>query len=186
MHGTVDDFDTVSPALESVLGRFRTMVRGVGARHRLPEDDLEAVVQEVRIRLWRAFPSGEQIRGLGASYVYRTATSAALDLLRRRRARGAELTDPADERLEMLATTVRGPHAELESSEAVGEILGAVELLLPPRRAVVRMFLNGYDREEIADTLGWSEAKTRNLLYRGLADLRERLRERGIDPERVA
>ena len=43
MHGTVDDFDTVSPALESVLGRFRTMVRGVGARHRLPEDDLEAL-----------------------------------------------------------------------------------------------------------------------------------------------
>jgi hypothetical protein len=33
--------------------------------------------------------------------------------------------------------------------------------------------------------LGWTEAKTRNLLYRGLADLRERLIERGFRPEGV-
>ncbi len=180
-----DDFDTVSPALETVIGRFRTMVRSVAARHRLPEDALDDVVQEVRIRLWRAFPTGEQIGRLGASYVYRTATSAALDLIRRRRARGADITDPADERLEQLAAATRGPQAELESNEALNEILETVEALIPPRRAVVRMYLSGYEREEIADVLGWSEAKTRNLLYRGLADLRERLRERGIDPERV-
>jgi RNA polymerase sigma-70 factor (ECF subfamily) len=42
------------------------------------------------------------------------------------------------------------------------------------------MYLAGYSREEIADFLGWSEAKTRNLLYRGLADLRNRLTEWGI------
>ncbi len=180
------DSDAISLALESVVGRFRAMVRSVGARHRLPEDALEEVVQEVRIRLWRAFPDGEQIGRLGASYVYRTATSAALDLIRRRRARGADVTDAMDDRVETMATHLRGPHAELESSEAVGDILAAVEALLPPRRAAVRMFLNGYDREEIAEVLGWSEGKTRNLLYRGLADLRTELRERGIDPERVA
>ncbi len=182
----VDDSDAISPVLEGVVGRFRALVRSVGARHRLPEDDLDDVVQEVRIRLWRAFPDGEQIGRLGASYVYRTATSAALDMMRRRRARGAEVTDPVDERVETLATTLAGPHAQLESSEAVGDIFQVVEGLLPPRRAVVRMYLNGYGREEIAELLGWSEAKTRNLLYRGLADLRDRLRERGIDPERVA
>ncbi len=186
MPGPPDELDAVSPALESVIGRFRTMVRSVAVRHRLPEDALEDVVQEVRIRLWRAFPTGEQIGRLGASYVYRTATSAALDLLRRRRARGGDVTDPADERLAMIPTETPGPHAELESSQTVDEILGTVEALIPPRRAVVRMYLSGYGREEIADVLGWSEARTRNLLYRGLADLRERLRERGIDPERVA
>lgn len=186
MHGPADDLDTISPALDSVIGRFRAMVRSVGARHRLADDDLEDVVQEVRIRLWRAFSSGEQIERLGASYVYRTATSAALDMIRRRRSRGSEITDPADERLETMATSERGPEGEMESSDAVNDILGTVETLHPPRRAVVRMFLNGYERQEIADLLGWSEARTRNLLYRGLADLRERLRERGIDPERVA
>jgi RNA polymerase sigma-70 factor (ECF subfamily) len=42
------------------------------------------------------------------------------------------------------------------------------------------MYLAGHPREEIAEVLGWSEAKTRNLLYRGLADLRARLTELGV------
>ena len=45
------------------------------------------------------------------------------------------------------------------------------------------MYLAGYDREEIAELFGWTEAKTRNLLYRGLADLRARLADAGLTPE---
>ena len=48
------------------------------------------------------------------------------------------------------------------------------------RSPAVRMHLAGYPREEIASLMGWTEAKTRNLLYRGLADLRERLAQEGI------
>jgi RNA polymerase sigma-70 factor (ECF subfamily) len=55
-------------------------------------------------------------------------------------------------------------------------------LLPESRRAVVRMHLAGYERDEIAELLGWSEPKTRNLLYRGLADLREILESWGIRP----
>jgi DNA-directed RNA polymerase specialized sigma24 family protein len=42
------------------------------------------------------------------------------------------------------------------------------------------MYLQGYAREEIAQLLRWSEAKTRNLLYRGLDDLKRQLEARGI------
>jgi RNA polymerase sigma-70 factor (ECF subfamily) len=38
----------------------------------------------------------------------------------------------------------------------------------------------GYPREEIASLMEWTEAKTRNLLYRGLADVRARLSAEGI------
>ena len=55
-------------------------------------------------------------------------------------------------------------------------------MLAESRRAVVRMHLAGYERAEIGDLLGWSEAKTRNLLYRGLADLRQILDSWGIRP----
>jgi RNA polymerase sigma-70 factor (ECF subfamily) len=47
------------------------------------------------------------------------------------------------------------------------------------------MHLAGYPREEIARLMGWTEAKTRNLLYRGLADLRERLTAEGIGWDRA-
>ena len=69
---------------------------------------------------------------------------------------------------------------EERRQESIGR---AVETLIPARRSVVKMYLAGYAREEIADLLGWSEPKTRNLLYRGLADLREALTAMGIGPE---
>jgi RNA polymerase sigma-70 factor (ECF subfamily) len=56
----------------------------------------------------------------------------------------------------------------------------AIEAIAAARRPVVRMHLAGYPREEIAGLLGWTEAKTRNRLYRGLADLRERLAAEGV------
>ena len=85
------------------MSRFTTMVRSVGARHRLSEADLDEVVQDVRIRLWKSCPTSEHIRQLGTSYVYRTATSAALDLLRRRRSHGADRTESVDAIADTLA-----------------------------------------------------------------------------------
>lgn len=173
--------EQLSASLEAVVTRFAAMVRSVGARHRLSEADLDEVLQEVRIRLWRADPRGEQIGGLGASYVYRTAVSAALDLLRRRRAYAADSTESVDDH----AGRIAAPHhagAAVEQQELTERILTAVDTLHASRRAVVRMYLSGYEREEIAELLGWTEAKTRNLLYRGLADLRQKLTAMGISP----
>jgi RNA polymerase sigma-70 factor (ECF subfamily) len=177
--------DRVSSALEAVISRFRTMVRSVGARRGLSEVDIDDVLQEVRIRLWhacneRAAGGDEWIEQLGASYVYRTAMSAAVDILRRQRARAVELTDSLDDQPADLPATSRGPLAELEATELGARISAAVDELPLARRAVVRMYLTGYERDEIAELLGWTEGKTRNLLYRGLDDLRRRLTELGI------
>ena len=48
------------------------------------------------------------------------------------------------------------------------------------------MYLAGYSGEEVAKVMGWSEPKARNLLYRGVADLRERLKDMGITGEAKA
>jgi DNA-directed RNA polymerase specialized sigma24 family protein len=44
----------LSLAVEAVLKRFGAMVRQVGRRYRLDDSDVDEVLQEVRIRLWRA------------------------------------------------------------------------------------------------------------------------------------
>src|SRR4051794_41394558 len=80
----------LSLTVEAVVSRFGAMVRQVGRRYRLDEADLDEVMQEVRIRLWRAQGTSEQIGEVNTSYVYRTASSAALDVIRRRRSRRAE------------------------------------------------------------------------------------------------
>ena len=170
--------DQASLALEAVLATFGSMVRGVGWRHRLSDADVDEVMQEVRIRLWRSKATGEQIAGVASSYVYRIAVSAALDLMRRRRTRRVGLAESIDD--SELPASTPNPHAAAEALELSEQVARAVETIPATRRPVVRMYLAGYPREEIADLLGWSEAKTRNLLYRGLADLRSRLTEWGI------
>ncbi len=73
------------------------------------------------------------------------------------------------------AAAVAAPHDaahDVEEREGLERIARAVDALPEARRAVVRMHLAGYERGEIAALLGWTDGKTRNLLYRGLADLR--------------
>lgn len=166
-----------SSRLERVLAEFTGLVRRVGRKYRLSDADLDDVMQEVRIRLWRA--ASEKTEPLSASYVYRTSMSAAIDLLRRRRARGADRTVGLDTVEEPAAETA-DPSRRVEESELAAQLDRALEAIAPTRRPVVRMYLAGHSSEEIAALMGWSEAKARNLVYRGMADLRERLLEMGI------
>src|SRR5512144_1315891 len=108
----------LSLTLEAAVIRYGTMVRQVGRRYRLDESGLDEVVQEVRIRLWRARGTSEQVGETNTSYVYRTASSAALDVLRRRRARQAERHDSidADAAVATLTAPNPDPHAALEGS----------------------------------------------------------------------
>jgi len=174
--------DQLSAALDAVVTRFAGMVRDVAWRHRLSDADVDEVMQEVRVRLWRAHEgvdgASEQIANAPASYVYRTALSAALDSLRRRRARRADSMVELDE--DTGSAPTGGPDETLEAKELAAQVAHAIDMIPASRRPVVRMYLAGYPREEIAALMGWSEGKTRNLLYRGLADLRERLTQIGI------
>ena len=163
------------------MTKFAGLVRGVGWRHRLSEAEVHELLQQVRIRLWQAQGTSEQISRVSASYVYRTAVSAVLDMMRRRRAQRTEQMLTIEDG--MVATAAADPERDLESSELIAQVTRAVDSIPLSRRAVVRMYLAGHPREEIADLLGWSEAKTRNLLYRGLGDLRARLTEQGIGSE---
>lgn len=162
--------DPVSSALERLLHRYAAVLWRVVRQHRLPEADIDDLFQEVRIRLWRALSTAEQIARAPPSYLYRTAASAALDLIRRRNARRVESIQHGYEGLAVASSTY-ADHV-VEASELVDQITQALASMSESRRVVVRMYLAGYDRREVAELLGWTEAKTRNLLYRGLADLR--------------
>jgi RNA polymerase sigma-70 factor (ECF subfamily) len=181
-----DAKDAVSRALDALLGRFAERVRYIGVQHGLQGSDVDDLVQEVRVRLWRALESGERIHNAPASYVHRAAVSGAIDLLRRRRARRetpVRLSRPSG--IGALGESA-GADQMVEERELQEQVGRALERLVASRRSVVRMYLSGYGREEIADLLGWTEPKTRNLLYRGLADLREELRAMGIGPEALS
>jgi RNA polymerase sigma-70 factor (ECF subfamily) len=175
--------DQLSPALERALGKFSGILRQVCWRYRFSGADVDELLQEVRIRLWRAHgevaSAGEHIASISASYLHRTALSAAIDMVRRRRARGGDRTTSIEDEHDIHPER-HGPDEELAQSELAAQVERAIESIHPSRRPVVRMHLMGHSREEIAQLLGWTEAKTRNLLYRGLADVREHLTAQGV------
>jgi RNA polymerase sigma factor (sigma-70 family) len=176
--------DSISDELESLVTRFARFAGRIAHDRGLHQEDLDELLQELRVRFWRARKDG--LRDLSAGYVRRAAISAALDIIRRRRVdRNVSLED---ERIGAppLATRAANPAELLDQSELAQRVALAVDGLAPARRAAVRMYLDGYRREEIAELLRWSDAKTRNLLYRGLADLRAVLIAQGIGtPENV-
>ena len=169
--------DVTSAALDSVLARFAPLVRALGCRAGFSESDHDELLQDVRIRLWRALPS-DRIGASPVSYVFRTARTAALDLVRYGNARGRG----ADELL-TRAAAAPGPDLTCEARELVAIIEEAVRSLREPRRRAVRLRLLGYPSAEIATTQGWSGPKTRKLVSRGLTDLRAELRRRGVGPD---
>lgn len=180
--------DSATSAFDVALTSFTDMVRRVAWRHRLSDADVDEVLQEVRIRIWKASGgaegSSEQLLQSPTSYVYRTAVSAAIDLIRKQRSARARSTIPLDGEADTIVLeTAPTAQAALEGAELAAQVARAIEAITESRRPAVRMYLAGYSREDIAELMGWSEAKTRNLLYRGLDDLRRELASMGIDRE---
>jgi RNA polymerase sigma-70 factor (ECF subfamily) len=178
-HST-ESVDAVDPALSRIIDetvrRFAGALRTAAMRFRLSPAELDEAEQEVRIRLWHACRSAENVAALSTSYLQRVVTTAALDLIRRRRR--TDRLEPVEAL--PLADGAPAPDAGAELMSLAAVVAEAMGDLVPSRRVVVKLHLEGHPREEIEALLGWTEGKTRNLLYRGLADLREALVRRGV------
>ena len=151
----------------------RLVLKVGGRRAEAITDDVE---QTVYLGIWKQLERGQEIR-FPTSYVYTAAVRETLRLLSAPRLESWDDHDPEDE----VATAGSGPstvYERIRKADALGECLG---LLAPERRAAVKAHLAGFAVDEIMKMHDWPYQKARNLIARGLADLRQHLRERGID-----
>lgn len=146
----------------------------------LQRDEIE---QEARIRLWRALARDTAIADI-RPYLHRIVATAAIDAMRQVRSRREVPLDPAPDpdRDRDRPAPRHEPEAGGASPERIAagrelvEVVQGVLARLPTnRRRAVSLHLQGFTSEEIAQLMAWTEPKARNLVYRGLADLRERL-----------
>ena len=164
----------------------RAIVRFCPRDKGLQFDDIE---QEARMRLWRALQDEREVTNY-ASYLYRIAATTTIDAMRRVQARHEEQLDVLIEQRtddgEIMfapAPVKDSPERLAESREAVDKVMSAVAKLPDAQRRAVGMHLQGMTTQDVADLTGWSEPKSRNLVYRGLKELRKSLREEGIGYE---
>ena len=154
---------------------------------------IDEIEQDARIRLWHALKR-ERIIADPASYIYRIAATAAIDAMRRVRARREHQLDDAapakngESAGGPLATfgtpAAAGPPSpeQLAADHETGQRIRAALSQLPEkRRRAVGLHLQGFTSTEIGGLLGWSEPKARNLTHRGLKDLRRALTREGLD-----
>lgn len=164
---------------EAILARFSPYIRAHIQRFNLQKYGIENddISQEVRIKIWKVFQSEKKIKNY-ASYIKKIINSSVIDYLRKLKREKGILIYEKQKNISEIKSIYK---AEILDEQKIKEIIGhSVDSLIESRRKVVRLFLLGMTIEEIAFYFGWSKDKTRNLLYRGLSDLKRLLREKGI------
>lgn len=166
--------------LEELIRNYGRLIRKVVARVGGRETALvsEDIEQTIVFRIWRLLEREQTIEH-PTSYIYRAAVRETIRALRQEHARRG--TGDAMEAIPDSPSAAGNPHAALEAQEEAAVINQGIEQLAPDRRRAVRAHLAGFDVAEITKMYGWSYQKARNLIARGMADLRENLRMLGID-----
>ena len=157
--------------IESQILQFNPQKNGID-----PDD----ISQEVKIKLWNVLVDEKKIFSY-SSYIKKIVNSCVIDQIRKSRREEGVISNEKRKKISDRRTFYKRHYfSEDQLKKLVGE---AVESLMLSRQRVVKLFLLNMTLEEIAIFLNWSEAKTRNLLYRGLDDLKKILREKGIEYE---
>jgi len=178
----VSEMESTERRLAGVLDKYGRALREAVAHVcrgplGLQRDEIE---QEARIRLWRALTRETVIADV-RPYLHQIVATAAIDAMRQVRSRREiplEQPPEGEARRSWPEPAARGPSPEeLVHSRELARLAQRVLASLPAnRRRAVSLHLQGFTTEEIAQLMRWSEAKARNLVYRGLTDLREKLR----------
>jgi RNA polymerase sigma-70 factor (ECF subfamily) len=111
-----------------------------------------------------------------ASYLWQVAYTTMLDELRRlRRSTAVLVPDGEGEH----SASAPGPRQRPEVALGIRDCL---EGLLPQRLSAVMLHLQGFSLEEASRLLAAGAPRVRNLIWRGMADLRRCLDGKGLLP----
>jgi RNA polymerase sigma-70 factor (TIGR02960 family) len=153
-------------------------------------DEAEDLVQETYLRAWRSrdrFEGGPLMR----AWLYRIATNACLDALRRNKRQAPSTQSFAeipwlqpypDHLLDEVAPTEEQPDAKVVAKETIELSYLAVIQLLPPRQRAVLILRDVLDWSagETASLLEMSVAAANSALQRARATLEQRLPARDL------
>ena len=97
-----------------------------------------------------------------------------------RHEREEELNDRLEPAMEAQATA--NPESRAASTELGAGITDCLGGLVPPRKAAVTLYLQGHTVPETARVLNWTQTKAKNLVFRGLENMRRCLTGKGFAP----
>jgi RNA polymerase sigma factor (sigma-70 family) len=154
---------------EGLVREHRGIVFKVaGAYARTPEDRQD-LAQEIIAQAWRAFPHFDPARRF-STWMYRIALNVAIS-----QRRSAVVRERHVAPVDTAALDAFPGRAVDEPDDRVRDLYRVIDALDDFNRALVVLYLEGYDHADIADVLGLTETNVATRLSR----LRQRLR-RGV------
>lgn len=172
----------MSQKLNELLERFASRVKAQIASnalnlHGIDPDDVE---QEVRIRLWKAIERDPNA-DFPASYIQRVVVTVIVDAVRRAQVRAADPLPDEQEGHHELSTTAPGPEVVASDQRKVEEVARCIAQIPPRRRRPLQLYLQGFGLQETADMSGLTLDAARKLIYRGLDEVKARMRDAGLE-----
>lgn len=169
----------VAEAVGALVARYAGVIRSAVRRVAGPRADAIAddVAQIVMTGIWRQLERAQVIDAPSA-YIYKAAIRETVRAMRRESHRAESAFDDADAH----ASADGNPHQAVSLAELGAALEAALGALEADRQRAVRAHLSGLDVAEIMCLHGWTYQRARNLVARGMADLREALRARGMNP----
>jgi RNA polymerase sigma factor (sigma-70 family) len=165
---------TPSPAkverLEALVRDYGRLIAAAVRRvgRSLPEHDRADVEQAILTSLWQQV-AREQTIAHPSSYIFRAAIRETVRAVRQVRRRAEASLDDAGR---VAADEFGGPDALLGRREVREAVASALRQLQPDRARAARAHLAGLSPGEMQELYGWSYQRARNLVARGMADLR--------------
>jgi RNA polymerase sigma-70 factor (ECF subfamily) len=143
----------------------------------LTQEDKEDIDHEVKLKLWRKLASGKKISNL-KSYLWKVVYTTALDMAGEKlNFVSLERYEAREKKEEISVQELLSPESQVSKKESQLLIEKTLSTLSNRRKTVLELHFSGMNIKQIAASLGWRENQVRHLLYRGLGDLREKLRE---------
>jgi RNA polymerase sigma-70 factor (ECF subfamily) len=129
--------------------------------------DRDDLAQDILVQLWRSF-GGFDNRARFSTWMYRIALNVAISFYRRENVRTRHVISGADERLlEVIDETGSVP----EEIQILYQWIGELDAL---HKALLLLYLDGNNYQEIADVLGISETNVATKISRLKQSMRER------------
>ncbi len=138
-------------------------------------DDAADAAQEAFVSAWRALPFFREESNF-ATWLYRLATNASIDLLRREKRHRAPLSLDDEEQSVDAVDETASPHALYEKKELREAVLRAMESLSEEyRRILILRELQQLSYQEIAEILDLDLGTVKTRIHRARKNLRNAL-----------
>jgi len=179
--------DVSAPSDSRWVALAATMARAV--RRQCPPwlaDQAQDIAQAALAKVVALDKAAEGKRPLTSFYLHKVAHSALVDEIRRRKRRREVSIEAPTEGGEQARPFEPHAQGDPESHTSYRQLGVAIRACLASatrdRRLAVVLYLQGHSVPEASRILGWDVKRTENLVYRGLADLRQCLLGKGHRP----